>query len=782
MMKGRAPAIVALVAVVLLAVGTRVAEAQAPNVVVGAITYDNVLLVVDNTGAVVGSYPTDLEIVFEYAKFYEDTYVNTTAKYNILKCRAWWGMSIPARMFYVPEIDGVIKIEPRDINIMCYADVLNVTEVEYDPNTNTTVTYVRLSAGVAVRISTRISVDIVRIGVRDAPVLQLGDYILRYVLYGYNPYIFYEVEVDKIIEGNAYRYSYFEWVVLDLSRAEVSTYIVEVWLEKIEIGEYLAEGDLATGGVSLRPTYKVEVCGRLSSTYGRMFSMIVGLSDKEKVLTIPAGSTSCETLSNVTLTPGANQTISLNARSGAFSMILNYEGINVEGLVVGITRPFGRVVASGSSWTAILQSLVSVTGYYRVFPSVRVEGSVTNAFLGSFACQSPTIDREGTYNLVCENTVYGNFNPGDIENSNFRVTVVYSDERGKVWQYTAEVRLPVMDPSSIAGQVSMIYTTASNIVLMGIVAVLVLYIVSYIKEVITAVPLFDLYMLRGAMLTMVVAYAVLSVGIPMVYYVFGKIVENMPLLNKYVSPVTTTETSVAFGQMISYYDQLFAAIMRDYEVEFVGSIGKIMSWIQMTTAVAMGLMVVALALSTFWTPGAGIPFSSMVSGIMSLVFGIISMMMMQVQMGVLALVAITVSRVMVFVVTAVILALMVLGVMLMCVPTPLTQRIGEDLFGAGIVYMIALPLIAPLSYAIYMHLMDTVKVQGAMEAIGNVCVYVSVPICFVGFVPFFIRMIAFVVASGVATLLILGSLGYILSRTGVAAGIGEALSSLVWRG
>ncbi|MEM4584180.1 MAG: hypothetical protein QW611_04315 [Ignisphaera sp.] len=781
MMRRKALVIIVLIVSMIPALES-VTDVRASNVVTGVVTHDSMLLVVDNTGAVVGAYPSELEIISEYTKFYEDIYINNTVEYKILKCRAWWGTNIPAGMFYVPEIDGIIKIEPRDISIMCYTKVFNRSGYIYDPDTNTTAIYINSSAGVAVKISIRISVDIVRIGVRDLSILRLGNYILHYVLYGNNPYIFYEVEVDRIIDGIAYRYSYFDYFIFDLSQAELSIFIVEVWLNKIEIGGYLAQGNLSIGGVSLKPIYNAEVCGKISGRYGMPFSMIVSLSDKENILTIPVGRTVCTTLSNITLTPGANQTISMNVRSGAFSLTLRYEEINIEGLVISISRPFGRVIASGTSWTAILQSMVSVSGYYREFPSVRVEGSVTNDFFGSFSCQSLTINREGTYTLVCENTIYKSFNPIDIENSNFRVMITYFDERGKVWQYTTDVRVPVMDPSTIAGQVSMIYTTASNIVLMGIIAALVLYIISYIKELFTGFPLLDLYMLRGAMLTMIVAYAVLSVGIPMVYYIFGKIIENMPLLNRYVSPITSTDPRVAFGEMISYYDQLFTAIMRDYEVEFVGSIGKIMAWIQVTTAVAMSFMVIALALSTIWTPGAGIPFSSIASGIMSLVFGIISMMMMQVQMGVFAIVAVTVSRVMVFVVTAVILTLMVLGVMLICIPTSLTQRIGEDLFGAGIIYMIAFPLLAPLSYSIYMHIMDTVKLQGPIEAIANICVYVPAPICFSGFVPFFIKMITFVVASGIATLLILGSLGYILSRTGVATGLGEALSSLVWRG
>lgn len=762
--------IAAVVIVLLLHLHSPVLHAS--TTVAGTTTVDSIFLVVDNNGNVVGSYPSEFNILFEYTKFFGEEFTNTSVEYRVLECTAgWWGMGIPSRTFYVPEIDGVIKIEGENVSGLCYASVENVVEG------NTT----RSSAGVVVKVSTKASIQIISLRT-NTTTLPIGSYILQYVFGGWPPSMYYRVFVEKDIGGYKYYDLHQELLLVDFTSVTISTHIVEVWLNELRLRAYMERGSFNAGGVVLVPSYDVEICGKLSEAYGGKLSMIVSLSDREGVLEIPAGSMKCVNLSNTTLTPGANQIITLSVRSGAFSIALRYEGINVEGLVVSLSRPFGRVIASGSIWNALIQSLVTLTGYYSSFPTVVVKGSVSNVFFGSFECQTLTINQEGAYTLLCEKTIFGNFNWVDIENSNFRTYVEYIDERGGIWRYSAEVRLSVSDPSSIAGQVSLVYTYSMNVILMGVIVVILFYFISFVKEMITGTPLIDPHMLRGTLLTLVVTYAVLSVGIPTVYYTFGKIVENIPLLNKYITPITSTDPNVAFAHMISYYDQLFTAVMRDFEVEFSGSIGKIMSWLQSTTVFALGLMVVALALSTFWTPGAGIPFSSIASGIISLVFGIIGMLMMQVQMGVFALVAITISRVMVYVVTSVVLALMVLGVMLICLPIPTTQRIGEDLFGAGILYMIAFPLIAPLGYAMYMHLMDSIRVQGAIEAIGNICIMIPVPLCFIGFIPFITRMIAYVVASGVVTLLILGSLGYILSRTGVAAGIGEALSSLVWRG
>ncbi|MEM1829899.1 MAG: hypothetical protein QXE75_04430 [Sulfolobales archaeon] len=736
---------------------------QASTTVAGVVNYDSVLLVLDNIGTVIGSYPTELEISFEYTRFYMEYSNEMIVKYRVRNYYAQWWPDIPAGMFYVPDVDGIFKIELKDK----YIQVKELSTTNYE--------------GVVVEISLKVSVDIVRLGVGNISVLHLGNYVLQYVLNGYNPRIFYEVEVEKVVGNQTLTQLYRDTVEFDLSQVKVSTYILWIWVDEINLDEYIPQGNLTSGGIVFRPAYTIKVCGKLSKTYPIAMSMIVGVSDREATLKVRSRAESCTTLHNVSLTPGINQTITLIVKSGAFSMSLSYEGINIEGLIVSISSPFGRVFASGSSWTVVLQSIVFVSGYYGTFPLIRVEGSASNEIFGSIDCRSLTISGEDVYNLVCEKTVYRDLNPEDIENSKFSFTVVYFDEKGKVWRYSAEVRLFIMDLSTITGQVTSIYAMSMNTVLIGVVIVLVIYIISYIKEMITSIPLFDTYLLRGALLTLVVAYAILSVGIPLVYYIFGRIIENMPLLNKYVS-IKATDFRSAFGEMVNYYDQLFNMIMRDYENEFIHSIGMIMVWVQATTAVAMGLIAVALSLSTIWTPGAGIPFSSLASGMISVSFGIVSMIMMQTQMGVYALVAVTVSRIMVIVVTAVILTLMTIGVALMCVPTPMTQRIGEDLFGAGLIYMIVFPLIAPLSYSIYMHLMDVVRNQGALDIVGNICVYIPIPVCIIGFIPFMLRMVAFVVASGVATMLILGTLGYILSRTGVATGIGEALSSLVWRG
>lgn len=760
-------------AVILLATLTLLpADASASTVVPGVSTVNNMLLVVDGDGSVVGVYPSDLHIVFDYTRFYEDEFVNSSVVYTIKECEGGWVLYIPPTTFYVPEVDGIIKLERPSLSVACYANAEDLVEG------NTT----RTSAGVAVKVSVRIGVTVVKLGSKDISVLHIGEYIHRYVMNWAVPTVAYRVFVEKDVNGYKHYAVYQEWLNLDLTTVEVGVYVVGVWLNKVSLRGYVERGNFSTGGVVLSPIYDVEVCGELSGVYRMRMSMIVSVSEREVILNIPPGGRDCKTIVNATFSPGANQTIVLSARTGALSITLRYEGVNVSGLVVSISKPFGRVVASGALWTCVIQSLVSLTGYYSPFPRVSVRATVSNRFFGSFDCLSPDIAGEGTYSVVCEKTVSGNFDWSEIENSNFRFEIAYTDERGKTWSYAAEVRVVVTDPSSIAGQMAQVYNTVLNILLSGLLVTIVLLIISYIKEMFTGSPLIDPYLLRGALLTLIVSFAVLSVGVPTVYYAFGKIVENLPILNRYISPPTSTEPTVVFGQMISYYDKLFTTILRDYEVEFVGSIGKIMSWLQMTTAVALALMVVALALSTIWTPGAGIPFSSIASGIMSLVFGIISMLMMQVQMGVFAVVAVTISRVMIFVVSAVILSFMMLGTMMICIPSSTIQRIGEDLFGAGVLYTISFPLIAPLSYAIYMHLMDTVRMQGALEAIGNICINVPIPICYIGFVPFLTRMIAFVVASGVATLLILGTLGYILSRTGVAAGIGEALSSMVWRG
>lgn len=760
-----------LLLVVLQVAGTTTVNAYDGNVVKGVGTSDGLILVVDIDGKVVGVHPTDFYIMFEYNKIYEDNLANVTANLTVKSCNGGW-TSIPSKVFYAPEVDGVFIVESPSMEVSCYAN----SSERYEGPTK------KVLGITTVRLYAKAKVSVVKLGVRNVRTIPIGRYILDYVLYGQMPLAWYIVTVEKNVNGTPYYDYYHEYLTLNISTVEVEVYVIEVWMNKIKLKEYRERGKFESGGVILTPVYDIEICSTLSGSYKGTIELLVILSDRELKLSTSSSRVTCKNISDVLLTPGANQTLVMSVRTGFFSLILRYERVNVNGLVVSIGSPYVRITSSGSTWTCLLQSFITINGFYDPFPQVSVQAWATGDIFGSIDCTVPTLTGEGVYSVDCEKSVTGEFNWTDIKNASFRFTIVYTDEKGRAWTYSSEVKALVTDPSSIAGQMSMVYNMSLNTILLGVVACTTLLIVSIIKELYTGTPLIDPYIIRGTLLTLTVAYAVMALGLPMTYQVFWKLVENTPLLNRYLTPPSLADPATMFRQMISYYDTLFARIMLDFEKEFVGSIGKIMTWLQLMTAFAIVMIAIALALSTIFTPGAGIPFSSIASGIMSLVFGIISILMMQAQMGVFVVIAVTIARVMIFVATALLLSLMVLGTFLICIPAPFTQRIGEDLFGAGLLFMIAFPLIAPLSYAIYMHVMDTVRMGGVLEALGNVCVFIPFPICFAGLVPHLTRMIAFVVASGVVILLVLGGLGYILSKTGVAVGIGEALSSLVWRG
>lgn len=736
----------------------------------GTISAQNLMMVVDRYGKVVGVYPQDLSFIVSYTKQYESRHINATkVLYSVLECNAYWILGVEPGLYYIPDIDAVIRVEPRSIEKSCHAQV----ETQYNGSTKIDI------GSVAVQVSTWIDITFVSVGARVSEI-PIGQLFVKYVT-GFNPVFGYTVVVRKVVNDYEYTDTHIEHVTVNMEQEVVRIFVVDVWLKNLTLSKYQKQGDLQAGGVIISPLYAVEVCGKVSETYRTFLAVDVSVYNKGVTLLLRPGIAECKKLEDLALPPGANQSVVLNIRTGVFSIQAEYV-VDVEGLVVSISKPVAKVIASGSTWIAVVQTMVGVSGYYRVFPTVSVHGEVFNEVFGSIDCVSPRINGSGGFTLLCQKSITGDIEERDIADSIFVASVTYTDEGGKSWNFEAHVKAFIMSMGSVAGQIMTMYTLAGNLLLGGILAIVLILVVSHFKEMITGYHLVDPYLLRGALMTVTVSYVILAFIIPGVYYVFGKIVENTPILNKYISVPATPNPRDAVGAMVSYYDQLFATIMKDYEVEFVGSLGRIMTWVQLMAAIGMGLMVVALALSTFWTPGAGIPFSSVASGLFSLVFGILSMLMMQIQMGVFVIVGVTVASIMVAVVTAVVLSLMLLGVVLICIPTHSTQRLGEDIFGASLLYLIVFPLLAPISYAIYSHLMDVVRTGGVADVLGGACIFLIAPICLSGFVTNVIRMVVFVVASGAATMLVLGSLGYILSRTGVATGIGEALSSLVWRG
>ena len=98
------------------------------------------------------------------------------------------------------------------------------------------------------------------------------------------------------------------------------------------------------------------------------------------------------------------------------------------------------------------------------------------------------------------------------------------------------------------------------------------------------------------------------------------------------------------------------------------------------------------------------------------------------------------------------------------------------MLGAAIVYFIVFPIMAPISYVLYMYVMDT-----AMSAVQT-SISVSLPLVSlvlpIGAVS---KVMVYLVTAGMVEVLILVSVAFVLTRSGLMSSVGEAFVALVNR-
>ena len=729
----------------------------------GVPNMDSFIIVADQHGNPIGMYPKNIYIDFTYNAIYG---INESGNvtYKILD-KGWMWWFEPPDEVYIPDINATVKLK-YEVRLDAVAGAMRTM------HGNETYT----NAGVAVTLHIRMYIAFANLP-NVTGTLPIGYYIVKYGLYGVNPAISYYVIAERYRNGEPEMTDYFSNdVTLDLEPVSIKLYGLVFEVKNVTIAKYVATGTLDTG-VSLKPLYNLTFCGNLiNNTEGEM-ELMVSVENSETMLKVDGDpSFECATLHGIMLSPKANQSIPVVIRTGAFILPLNFTE-DVPGAVITAGKASGRAIGETGTWEAVITVPVYVSGYYRQWPPISVSATVTNTYFGAIPCKTLEIRKPGAYVLVCNKTVAMQLTSAEILRSAFNVDMTIVDGLGKPHTFKGVATMGAFDPSNIADVAWEVYQYASRTLLMGMVGVVVLLIISILKESITGYPLIDPAYLRGALLTLAVAVVLLQVAIPYVYATYTNLLSNLPLFRRYVTPPPSNDPKTVFTHLIGYYEKTFESIERDYQEMFVASINSILATIGGWVAVALVAIVVALALSTPFTPGGGIPFSSVATAILSVVFTFLGMILMIAPAGAIVLVGVAIGRLVIIIVTAVVVAMMALGVLLMCIPSPMSQRLGEDFFGAGVLYFIAFPMIAPITYSLYSYVVET----AGKASVNSINVALGIASFAIPLAPI-VRIMVYFVASGVAMLMIVMSLSYILSRTGIATGIGEALSGLVWRG
>ncbi|MEM1528262.1 MAG: hypothetical protein QW290_02585 [Sulfolobales archaeon] len=709
---------------------------------------EQLLMVYDTSGTLVGVFP-------QYQVYYLHrnlvTSNDTSVQYRVVS-RWWTWVRAPPTQVSIPELEGEILLSSK-------VDLLS--SVFQTSNTS----------GVSVEVRVVLQTTIKKIK-NVTGLIPLGDYISQYGLGGDRPTLLYVVEVEKYVGGSLTSVEEIsEEVELNMDfTVDVST--LRIGIRNTTLERYEVFGSLDAGAV-IAPTYKVFVCGEVLGSMESGLTTTVYVAGSEATLTL-SNLESCTQVSGVKVMPGERQNLQMLVSSGVFVLTIN-NTVSPEGYLVSFSKPAGVVAGGGTLWKFEVRVPIQVSGYFHDWPSVEVGGAVNSQVFGSIECSTEEIKSSGSYVLTCVKEFSGSVDPKQIDDSAY-VEVWYRDELGGYHVLSGAVSMNVIDPTSLSDMTWEIHQHSVRILLFGMFAVLALYVLSLLKESITGFPLIDNDYLRGTLLTLSVSVVIFQVVFPISQFFFISIIRSLPPFQSYVTDVSGTDPKSLLTSMINYYDKLFLEIQADYYTEYVTSLNNIIAHIGLWIAGSLTFMLIAIALSTPFTPGGGIPFASLFSAVLSLVFGIVGLLITQVQTGALVLLGVIIARVFILVVSALIVVLMTIGVFLVCVPSPLSQRIGEDLIGAGVLFFLTFPLLGPITYAFYMYLIDSGKnvMAGPLQlSLGLINIVFPVTE--------FIKIIIYLTSTTLAVVIVVSSLAYILTRTGIATGIGEAFSGLFWR-
>ena len=742
-----------LTALIVSVLGPSVVPARGETTTVGGVpSFKDYLIVIDPSGKVIGIYPDDMTISFDHT-ITVNNQTDLPADVEVSKKVMKWIRPIP-------EV-----IETDVATIMTKVDT-SVSVMSGANQTDSGIIY-----GVSIIISVDVELQFTKVVSLQGEV-NIGEKIEEAL--GYKPALQYTVVYRLYINGSYVgKEQVSGTLVLDFSKIKANFGTVGFDIRRVNIAKYIERGSLEEGAFTVEPIYDVEVCGNVIGS-GTAMGVLIRLGTAEEYLVInPSEEWECTTIHDVRLAPSENSSIAVSISTGAFNIPLNVT-IPVEGYQIIIPRPALSLYGYGANWTATGRISAVVSGYSEGQAMITLSGDFGIEGVGIINCPMKVINTSGTYTIECEEKINKALDPGAITTA--RATVTVTDTFGTLHTASAEIRPVVTDPTNIADLAWSMYETVTRIFGYGIIATLVLLIITIILSSVVEHPPIDPDYVRTILTGLVITMIVVVVIIPAFYRAFTALISAVPAINRYVSIPTGTTRDVFTG-LIGYYDILYERIEADYNTVYLGSINSLMgtlTWI----GIAIGIFfVIALALSTIFTPGAGLPFSAIVSALISLVSTVIMVLLMTAPGAALVVVGVSLARVVTILVTAVIYAVFVVGAILVIFPSPLVQRIGEEFLGAGIIYLLVFPLIAPISYAMYSYVMDQMRqftTQNIVAPLGPLNAVIPVE-------PM-MNIYIFIMSSGVALLLVLGSLTYILMKAGAFAGLGEALSSLIWRG
>ena len=727
-----------------------------------------VFIIRDFNGRIIGMEPDIIRIVNDNVETLEviDAGVNITG-YRELSRDMYWVSGPPPEEVYIPSLDARVLLF---VNVVPYDQV----ETGYKLGNKTMKDFVFTGGSSIIT-----DVKVLKIGnlssVDLSKPLPIGELIQSSLpaTYSYRVKIHYAIykaywEDNHTVERPCCYADIDDVNTLDLSPVKVNVSVVDVNLSSIELEGLDPYGNLSTGAV-FYPTYKVTVCGRILGLSGTG-PVSVKLADKTFDLLLRNQGVTCKTEDNVHLTPGRNVTLRGSIITSTITANFNYT-TSIPGEIVSIARPVGSAVRLGNdtNWNITIYVPVIVRGYFKEWPTLTILGEVSGK-VSNLTCTTLHITGNGTYRMKCTGSAPKYYSSDRVAGPYHVILKLYGIG-GREYRVVGDVRVVTVSGSTIADMAIQIYNIATSLLSGGLVGSILLIVFSMLYTFFTGRELLDTYYQRNVLMTFIAALVILQIGIPLIYAAFEDILASIPIFSQYISLPHSYNPAVVLHSTYAYYDALFNKIQADYTSVFQQGVSEIIGAVRNVIIVGLGFLAVALAVS--FLPGAAIAPGSLASSIFGIVFSVIGLVVMIVPGAALILVSLAIGKIIVIITVVIMILVFMLGIIMLLIPSGISQRYAETLVGAGLVFFIVSPLVGPISYAFYSYVIDT-----ALMMKGSL----SIPILG-AFIPLdaFVLIMMYLFASGTALLIVILTLTYVISRTGIASGLGEAFATLVWR-
>lgn len=492
------------------------------------------------------------------------------------------------------------------------------------------------------------------------------------------------------------------------------------------------------------------------------------------------------TLSNVVLQPGSyrgNNSLVLVFKSGAFEMSIKAE-TDVPGIMAVAATPTVVAMPEYSEgdgkyvWNVEVQIPVNVVTLWWGRVSVLASGY---ADIGGtridLSCEWADFSSPGVYRCRTRSVVPP-YDPKKTYSGTASVTVQMRID-AVTHSDTAKVSVLLLTHTSIYYVVISIYRYLVYFLMFLTVASAALTILGSVFRIISVEGIVNPV---GMLFT---SSALLSI-VALLPYLQGSILAGVCQLSPQEMwramecPIQVVGLSpeAAIARLFSYYDKLLSRIRTDYVLWVKGSMDAF-TWrlIELGTVFTLLLGVALLLMLTMNAPVAG----SIASVVVTFAFSLLSILTMLLPSIGLIMALASLTELMLTICCALLLVLLPLGVAMVISPLPGIQAYGENIVGASIFFLLLSPLLAPITYGLYAHVLRIL--DESVAVLVSQVVFLSIPLARAVTPPFDIimRISGFVATCGIVLGMVVLAHIYILTRTGIMASIGESLAKLIRR-